>query len=210
MTLLLLIAFVVPVATAQEHTNKGLHYLEILDFYGAQTEFDHALSLAPDSEVAMVNLSLAHYYQGQFSEARNLLKDALKKAPQDPHVLFVSGIVEKVSEKPEEASKMFLQVAEIDPNEFSPFYQLGLIEFRAGRVDSAVLYFEKALTLNPDCTAATYNLGRSLIQCGRTEDGKEKLTEFQELRKRVKKPVRGGMGEPAILQGKYAQARPLP
>jgi tetratricopeptide (TPR) repeat protein len=205
-----LFALVVGSDAAGEHTAKGIHLLEIFDFYGAEREFNEVLKLVPDSEVAMVNLALAHYYQGQFVDARKVLERAHRKSSEDPYILFLLGVVAKVSENPEAASSLFRSVIQIDPDEFSPYYQLGLIESKEGRPDRAVGFFEQALKLNPDCTAATYNLGRALIQSGHPEEGQKKLSEFQELRKRIKKPVRGGMGEPAILQGKYAQARTLP
>ena len=195
---------------AHQHTENGLRYLEVFDFDRAFGEFRTALELAPDSEIAKVNLGIAHYYLGQFTEARSRFEQVLESSPEDARALFLMGILEKQADEPDRASSLFRKVLSIDQNDFAAYYQLGLLAFEGENYSDAVKAFESASRLNPDCTAALYNLARALMRSGQTARGQELLNEFQSLTRKRENHEVGGMGQPTVLQGKYAQVLALP
>lgn len=195
---------------AHQHTENGLRYFEVFDFDRAFGEFQTALELAPESEIAKVNLGIAHYYLGQFTEARSHFEEVLESSPDDARALFLMGILEKQADQNDRASGLFRRVLSIDPNDFASHYQLGLLAFGRENYSDAVKAFESARRLNPDCTAALYNLARALMRSGQTTRGQELLTEFQSLTKKHESHEVGGMGQPTVLQGKYAKVLALP
>jgi tetratricopeptide (TPR) repeat protein len=87
--------------------------------------------------------------------------------------------------------------------------QLGLIEFHQGNHARAAQLFREALEIDPDDTVALYNLARLSIMEGKRAEGNRLIERFRRVKQRPMDRPMGGMGEPVVVPGKYAQLRDL-
>ncbi|MCX7678353.1 MAG: tetratricopeptide repeat protein, partial [Spirochaetes bacterium] len=77
----------------------------------------------------------------------------------------------------DEARKEFLILTKIDPTNYIPFYELGLIYFNADQHEKAAPYFKKAIALNKEHTLSYYYLGQIFYRMGLFQDAKQMFLE---------------------------------
>ena len=79
-----------------------------------------------------------------------------------------------------EAAKELGVVAEVEPTAMV-YYELGRAVARVGRVDEAILHYQRALALNPNACEVHNNLGSALARMGRFDDSIEHYKESLRL-----------------------------
>jgi Flp pilus assembly protein TadD len=58
----------------------------------------------------------------------------------------------------------------LEPNDIGALFQLGLLQYRNGAYESAVIPFERAILLSPDYANAKYFLGLTYEKLGRVNE----------------------------------------
>ena len=149
---------------AEDYNNKGVGYLDAGDFDQAIGYLENAHSLAPDNKVITKNL--ANAYAGlayQFGEKGNWLpsinygEKALLLDSTDIQIaknLAVSynnyGFTHMKNGDFEAARDNFDKALKLDDQNFSVYVNMGNLMYQQGKMEEAVIYWQKALALHPD------------------------------------------------------------
>ena len=80
----------------ESHANRGVAFLEQFRFAEAVGEFESLVALQPDSAAALVNLSIAHFNQRDFEQARLALEKAEALDSESPYVYYNLGLIHKL------------------------------------------------------------------------------------------------------------------
>src|SRR5207248_2375430 len=112
-------------AEAARLNNLGCAYMN-------QQLFEKGLNYFQDASAADENLSVAKVNQGiallslaRIDAAKQILDEAAKKNPKDPHVWYALGMLEKNSSNPQSGVEDFKHVIEIDDSDADTWYFLG-------------------------------------------------------------------------------------
>ena len=132
------------------------------------------LSLAdPNNANLLLNLSIAEYKAGQFTEAAASATAALKVNPGLlPARLFLGASYLETGQLPH-AIEALDQVVAANPNERNGRLMLGEALQRAGHADRAVEQLQAASEMLPANSRVWYALGRSYEALGRRDDAAE-------------------------------------
>ncbi len=194
-------------ATAGRLNNLGTAYMNQQVFEKAAKVFQDAAKADPSLGIARINHGIALLNLGQLENASTELNAALRLVPNDPHVLYNVGLLEKNNGHPEKAVDAFLRVTEIDANDADTWYFLGTSYAEARKFDLAIAAFQHALKINPLHASAQFGLARAYQQSGNSTSAKEHLQRFQEVtQKKLGTPISLAYGE----QGKYSLTEESP
>jgi len=100
------------------------------------------------------------YQEGKYDEANNRYRDALVASPESPIINFNIGNVLYKKRNYEESLNAYEKVlsAEDVKLQAQSYYNLGNTHFRMGKLPESILYYKKAIKLNPEDEDAKYNL----------------------------------------------------
>ncbi|MCZ6819321.1 MAG: tetratricopeptide repeat protein, partial [Calditrichaeota bacterium] len=100
------------------------------------------------------------YQEGKYDEANNRYRDALVASPESPIINFNIGNVLYKKRNYEESVNAYEKVlsAEDVKLQAQSYYNLGNTHFRMGKLPESILYYKKAIKLNPEDEDAKYNL----------------------------------------------------
>jgi tetratricopeptide (TPR) repeat protein len=131
--------------------------------------------VAPDSPWLHQAAGEANESQGLLDQAIAEYRQVLVKAPERPGVHFRIGRVllaraaqgngDVAAEA--EAAGEFEHELRIDPTNANAAYELGELQRKAGRLEAAIPYFERAVAAYPEFEEALVGLGRALVALGR-------------------------------------------
>jgi tetratricopeptide (TPR) repeat protein len=143
--------------------------------------------------------------QGDFDGALAGLKGVLDKDPNDPNVLYLSGVALLKKGLPAEAAPEFVRVTEISPNFAPAHFQLGICQQQMKEPEKALGSYMKAVELDPGNADAAYDAGLLLFGLNRAG---EALPLFEKsLAVRPDDPAALEMaGRCCIHQSKFTQA----
>jgi tetratricopeptide (TPR) repeat protein len=116
-----------------------------------------------------------------------------------------------------EAQAEFLVALMIDPQHAEAYASLGQTLLRTGAYADAEIAARRAVTIDPGHIEARYTLATSLIRLGRTDEGRQELGQYQQMRtaaetaRRTEFAVAGLMRDVTQSLGRrdYAQAAAL-
>jgi tetratricopeptide (TPR) repeat protein len=196
-----------PKAAAAQLNNLGTAYMNQQLFEKAAKAFQEAGKAGPELRIARINHAIALLNLGHLEDASAELEAALKLDPNDPHIWYNVGLLEKNSGHPEKAGAAFLRVTEIDANDADTWYFLGTSYAEARKFDLTIAAFQHALKINPLHASAQFGLARAYQQSGNSASAKEHLQRFQEVtQKKLGTPISLAYGE----QGKYSLTEESP
>ena len=110
--------------------------------------------------------------EDRFHEARKVVQQALRLAPNHAVAVHILGVIEMESGNLEEAARLIKRTTELEPKVHDPFYFLGLTYAHLGRHAEAVEAFEAALALKPDLRMVLRQLSESLEVLGRKDEAR--------------------------------------
>ncbi|MGQ9844578.1 MAG: tetratricopeptide repeat protein, partial [Spirochaetota bacterium] len=131
----------------------------------------------------------AHYLLALAYEKENNIQYAILEYRQ---VLKISKYDEKVKEidirkrlasiykarnAVEEAKKEYLLLTKLDPANYEPFYELGIVFFNAGQLEKAGPYFKKSISNNSKHAPSYYYLGQIHYRMQNYADAKQAFIE---------------------------------
>jgi tetratricopeptide (TPR) repeat protein len=173
----------------------GIVALEKGDGDEAVQALDQAAKLAPDNVDILYHRGRAHLFVSNNSYARMFKADpkswrvrqllaeanagaerhmdaiaeyeaAIKLAPDEPRLHEELGTEYRLAGKLPEAEQAYLRELEIDPENISARYKLGVIAIESGDPSRGKSLIEGALRVKPDLQHADYNLGRAEMLLG--------------------------------------------
>jgi tetratricopeptide (TPR) repeat protein len=173
----------------------GIVALEKGDGDEAVQALDQAAKLAPDNVDILYHRGRAHLFVSNDSYARMFKADpkswrvrqllaeanagaerhmdaiaeyeaAIKLAPDEPRLHEELGTEYRLAGKLPEAEQAYLRELEIDPENISAQYKLGVIAIESGDPSRGKSLIEGALRVKPDLQHADYNLGRAEMLLG--------------------------------------------
>ena len=153
----------------------------------AEKEFETARGLAPDRPAPYAALAMIWMQTGQTVKAVERLREEAKARPGD-HVIsytfavaLVGSGIEPGSPEATEAINALHVSIKANP-EFAPARsQLGRLLLRSNDADGAIQELEKAVALDPNATAALYNLGQAYNRKGDRKRASELLAKVSKL-----------------------------
>ena len=110
--------------------------------------------------------------EDRFHEARKVVQQALRLAPNHAVAIHIMGVIEMESGNLEEAARLITRTTELEPQVHDPFYFLGLTYAHLGRHAEAVEAFQAALALKPHLRVVLGQLGESLEILGRKNEAR--------------------------------------
>src|SRR5882672_11261567 len=88
-------------------------------------KFGEAYRLDPSLTVAELNRGIALLYLQRLPEATTALQHAAAQAPNNPRIWYVSGLVYRSDNKPQQSMEAFQRVLKLDPSNADSHYFLG-------------------------------------------------------------------------------------
>jgi tetratricopeptide (TPR) repeat protein len=146
------------------------NYLYISGLYTQAKKYTEAMAAAQKAieaaegeerkQLATLALATAQYQAGDFKSAETLLRNILKKTPENPIALNNLGyfLLER-DENLSEAVELIKKAVSIDHNNSSYLDSLGWGFYKLGKFDEAEHFLKKAVRLNPNSANIYEHLG---------------------------------------------------
>src|SRR5947208_3450085 len=133
------------------------------DPQSAIAPLESALRLKPD--VMQVRTLLADAYQtvGRSEEAASLIREQIKKTPQDSQSYLVLGVILKKQKKNDESRKAFEKSLELNPQNVVAIDQLTDLDLAAKAFSAVHQRADALLQKEPQSAPAYYIHGRSYV-----------------------------------------------
>ncbi len=183
--------------------------LRIGDFEAAKKYSEGLLSREGYGSDARAVLAEVEYRLGNKESALALLRELRNDPEVSPfQILKFIAKVNLELNRPEEARRILVEASELSDADFYVFYELGLLDADAGRIDSALDALGKALRIDPDFVNA--RVARARLLMGERRPG-EAETEYREIL-RVEPSNREaveGLGEILFTERRYAEGASL-
>jgi len=173
----------------------GVAELEKGDGQGAADALDRAAKLSPDNVDILYHRGRAHLFVSNDSYSRMFKADpkswrirqllaesnasaerhidaiaeyeaAIKLAPNEPRLHEDLGTQYRLAGKTQEAEQAYLKELEIDPQNITAQYKLGVLAIENGDAARGKSLIEAALRVKPDLQHSDYNLGRAEMLLG--------------------------------------------
>ena len=109
------------------------------------------------------------------------VKSKLKKSPNSLHLLNYQAMAYSALKKDKEALLSYQKIIKKDPTLAGPYYNMGIILKRNGRIEEAIDSYKKAISLKPDYVQVYNNLGVLYKDNEKYEDAIEMFTKAKEL-----------------------------
>jgi tetratricopeptide (TPR) repeat protein len=163
--------------------NTAKAQLENGEFQTAIELLKRALGLNPQSVAMRRNLARAYVLSGQPDLANEeLRKLQSESAEPSPAVAYLSGLAALRQLRYDEAVGHLQKAVELDPNEATLRFQLGIALSSLGQSDDAREQFEKAAELDPLHGGAQYQLATIARKAGDQEAATRFMRDYQRIR----------------------------
>ena len=134
---------------------------------------DRLLEVASDSVMAHTNKSVYYNQLGRIEDAEREAREAAVKGMEKSrrereNAADVGKLRDEEEADRHRREEMFVQVLEIDPLDALANFGLGQLRLESGRFADSVDHLERALSVDPDYSAAYLALGRALESLGET------------------------------------------
>jgi tetratricopeptide (TPR) repeat protein len=130
---------------------RGVAYERSHQWPDAETDFKHALQLAPDQPIVLNYLGYSWADQGtNLTQARQMIDAALKQRPDDGAIIDSLGWVTLRQGDPQAAVKLLERAVELQPEDPTINGHLGDAYWAVGRRLEATFQWRRALSLNPE------------------------------------------------------------
>ena len=99
------------------------------------------------------------YRQRRYDECIREVKSKLKQSPNSLHLLNYQAMAYSALKRDKDALLVYQKIVKKDPTLAGPYYNMGIILKRNGRIEEAISSYKKALSLKPDYVQVYNNLG---------------------------------------------------
>lgn len=143
------------------HVNLGAALEGQKKFAEAADSYRAALAVDPDCVAALANLGAVCLQLGAIDDARRCTERALDIAPSNPDLHIRQGNVLMEQRQLAQAAESFGEALRLRPGAAAACISLGFAHDMQGRLETAMGFYEKALTIDPDDVQA--HLSRAAI-----------------------------------------------
>lgn len=157
----------------------------------ARTAFSDAIALTPDHSVALTALAVTLILSEQMPEALRTLENGLERFPDDFYMHYIYGFALDRSQANDMdqdrrilAEEHLRRSIDLYGRFPSAYYRLGKL-LAESDMDGAIRNLEAAVRLDPQLTAAKYQLGQLYLDSGRNDDGARLLQEVGEAKQQA-------------------------
>jgi tetratricopeptide (TPR) repeat protein len=170
----------------QNYINLGNIYSTLVplsvsnSYESAITAYNKASLLAPNNPAILLARASLEFVNMNNNEARKFIKQALDIKMNYIDAIFLLVQIETNEGNLSEAIKQAEYGGEIDPNNPTVFFRLGLLRYNNSDYTGAISAFENAVILDNTYLNAHYFLGQSYKKVGRIDDA---LFQFNILNK---------------------------
>lgn len=112
-------------------------------------------------------------------------------------LLYAATLVEGITDK----EAIYRKTAEIYPNDYRAFNNLGELAYKNGDIETALTYLEKAININPTAAEPNTNLGLIALAKGKKTEAENYLSKGA-----GSKTLSESLGNLYIAQGQYERA----
>ena len=167
----------------------------VLIFFLLQTAATKSVSVETLVQQAQQDLKA-----GRYAQARQKLKEAVKRVPDDPALWSLLGFAQGQLNELDPAIASFEKVLALAPKDAATCLNLGLLYWRKGDINKALEFYQKGLELNPTDVAGNENY--ALLLMG-TENYREAIGPLQRAKKEnsSKLPIRVALIESFFKAG---------
>lgn len=145
-------------------------------YHEAVREYERALSIKPDFNLAQLNVGLAHVEESE--RYRSLIRNLVKTGQTDPAEL--DRLDQYVFQLQEQAVACFEGVIRIDPTFWEAYYDIAQVRVFQQRFEESLTLYNKCLEFSPDNVGARYGRALSLANVGRLADAKAAFEDVLE------------------------------
>ncbi|MFA5355879.1 MAG: tetratricopeptide repeat protein [Candidatus Omnitrophota bacterium] len=119
-----------------------------------------------DNYVFYEQLGLEYYNRGNFKEAADYYKEAIRRVPGNSRLYEALGVCYKALGRYKDAIAAYQRLLGMRPAESSAYYELGDLYDKAGEASEAVKAYSKAIELSPAYLEAHNNLAALYADTG--------------------------------------------
>jgi tetratricopeptide (TPR) repeat protein len=152
------------------------------DFTASVTTMQKAVGLATEKTELYVMLGQKQDKAGQYPDAVESFREALKSGLPPPRARFGLGMALKHLRKFEEAIPEFGAFLKVNPDDPLAHFELAAVESEQGQFTEAVAQLQEAARLQPGMVEAYVELGRVYRILNRSEDSKAAYRKAVELK----------------------------
>lgn len=110
------------------------------------------------------NIALIHIQNEDVEKARKAIEQAKAANPNDTDLLLVEADMYNRIGDMKNYKRVMSEVVQMDPNNPTLFYNLGVSSAQLGEKEDAIKYYKRALELNPDMVNAQVNLASVILE----------------------------------------------
>ena len=133
---------------------------------GAREAFLAAKQLEGPKHVPALGLACIHDELGQTADAIRCLDEALRCVPDDPAILFASGLCHEHHDDLPKACERYLQAIDACPQLRNAYERRAAVAVRQGDWDTARECYAQLAFMEPDDLNVLLTLGNLQLQCG--------------------------------------------
>lgn len=141
-----------------------LSAMQIPHWANSSRLYQQALTVNPDSWLALTNLAVVKNQEGHREEAVSLLERALQINPRHADAHYALGYLMLEAGNQAEAGARFERTIQLQPDHANARYTLGLLRLRQGKPEEAIQQFQQAVFFWPEFAEAHNNLGMVLAR----------------------------------------------
>ncbi len=146
------------------------------DETGARRYYGSLLSRAGGSVEAYTHVSEALLRQKRYAAADAILKDALRRHPEDDSLLFARGAAIERLGRAAEAERLLAKAIQVNPKNAMALNYLGyMLADRGVKLQEAMTYIQRALALDPKNAAYLDSLGWAQFRMSRVDEAEKNL-----------------------------------
>lgn len=160
---------------------KIIEYIKKLNFSIDKYKEDTIVQSLPSK--AIVNRAKKYIDKGDYTEAENILNEAVEFPQEDPLVYKYLGICAEKTGRFDDAMMAYKKSANINPQDKEIWTKLGFAQIQCKLFEDAEKAFENANKINPSNTDVFAGWGMSLMKQKRYAEAHEKFVEATRLNK---------------------------
>ncbi len=175
------------------HIQRGYLKLSQGRYREAASDYEKAIQLQPNSELARLGLAFVLVESQQHDEATVLLEQTLREDPTNFYAHYLLGDIAMTQGSrpgtPAEARslKHLQQATALRPDFVLARISLGKLYLKRNDLDSAIRELETSIRLDPQATTAYYQLSIAYRKAGEKEKALEALQQVRRLNREERK-----------------------
>ena len=187
--------------SAHLHYQRGMFLASLDELDAGKKDFDQAIKLAPESDIAFVAAAQKAMFEGDVSEAVRAAREGVKKGHHDyilltllGEALLRSGIAPGQPDFVEAREAVEKSVGE-RPNDAGSQLALGKLNLLENRLDDAIVHLETARQLNPNNASVYSNLAAAYRRRGDLQQAQNMLEVLAQLNQAQAEKIRAAPGD---------------